>query len=447
MINHLYKNTQFMESIKILGGQSLKGKIPISGAKNAALPLMVLGLLTHEPLILEGIPSVTDTQSMRRILEGIGTSIQHFSKRFVLQTHSATSLHASYDDVRKMRASFLVLGAMLGRFGLGRVSLPGGCVIGVRPINYHLEGFQALGAHIDTSNGDIIATAPSGRLPGGSYTFPKSTVTGSQNLLFAAVLARGESRLDNVAIEPEISDVITCLQNMGARIEGKGTSTLHIQGVDSLSGTQHCVLPDRIEMGTYMVAAAITCGDITIEGGDLSLLPYVVQCLEQSGTIITDLGNQRIRIQGIDRPMPFQISTEPYPGFPTDLQAQFMTLAAVAQGQSTIIENIWENRFMHVAELCRMGASITLDHHCATIQGKSHLTGAHVMATDLRASVGLVLAGLVAQGETTIHRIYHLDRGYESLERKLQNCGALIHRMKAQDEALSDQAPLSVAAV
>jgi UDP-N-acetylglucosamine 1-carboxyvinyltransferase len=428
-----------MESIKILGGQSLKGSIPISGAKNAALPLMVLGLLTDEPLVLEGIPNVTDTHSMRHILEGIGTSVQHFSKRFVLQTHQATSLHASYDDVRKMRASFLVLGAMLGRFGLGQVSLPGGCVIGVRPINYHLEGFKALGAHIDTSNGDIIAKAPGGRLPGGHYTFPKPTVTGSQNVIFAAVLAKGESRLDHVAIEPEITDVITCLQKMGAKIEGKGTSTLHIQGVDALSGAQHSVLPDRIEMGTYMVAAALTRGDLIIEGGDLSLLPHVVECLEQSGSTITELGHNRIRIQAHDRPRPFHLSTAPYPGFPTDLQAQFMTLAALADGESTIMENIWENRFMHVAELARMGASITLDHHCATIQGKPHLTGAHVMATDLRASVGLVLAALVAQGETTIHRIYHLDRGYEVLERKLQNCGAIIHRIGSQDESMLDQ--------
>ncbi len=428
-----------MESIKILGGQSLKGSIPISGAKNAALPLMVLGLLTDEPLVLEGIPNVTDTHSMRHILEGIGTSVQHFSKRFVLQTHHATSLHASYEDVRKMRASFLVLGAMLGRFGLGQVSLPGGCVIGVRPINYHLEGFKALGAHIDTSNGDIIAKAPGGRLPGGHYTFPKSTVTGSQNVIFAAVLAKGESRLDHVAIEPEITDVISCLQKMGAKIEGKGTSTLHIQGIDALSGTQHSVLPDRIEMGTYMVAAALTRGDLIIEGGDLSLLPHVVECLEQSGSIITELGRNRIRIQAHDRPRPFHLSTAPYPGFPTDLQAQFMTLAALADGESTIMENIWENRFMHVAELARMGASITLDHHYATIQGKPYLTGAHVMATDLRASVGLVLAALVAQGETTIHRIYHLDRGYEVLERKLQNCGAIIHRIGSQDESMLDQ--------
>jgi UDP-N-acetylglucosamine 1-carboxyvinyltransferase len=246
-----------MESIKILGGPSLNGKISISGAKNAALPLMVLGLLTDEPLVLEGIPTVTDTQSMRRILEGIGTSIQHFSKRFVLQTHRAASLHASYEDVRKMRASFLALGGMLGRFGSGQVSLPGGCVIGVRPINYHLEGFQALGATIDTSNGDIVAKAPTGRLPGGKYSFPKPTVTGTQNVLFAAVLASGASCLENVAIEPEVTDVIKCLQSMGAKIEGKGTSTLHIQGVDRLSGAQHSVLPDRIEMGTYMIAAAL----------------------------------------------------------------------------------------------------------------------------------------------------------------------------------------------
>lgn len=422
-----------MESIRIIGGQPLRGTIPISGAKNAALPLMVLGLLTEEPLILDGIPTVTDTQSMGRILEGLGTCVQHFSKRFVLQTKEAGCLQAAYEDVRKMRASFLVLGGMLGRFGRGSVSLPGGCAIGVRPINYHLEGFEALGATIDISNGYIMATAPQGRLPGGTYTFPKPTVTGSQNVLFAAVLARGESCLKNVAMEPEVSDVITCLQRMGAKIEGKGTSTLHIQGVDRLSGTQHCVLPDRIEMGTYMIAAALTQGDMILEGGDLSLLPHVVECLTYAGASILDLGSGRVRVYAHHRPQAFHISTAPFPGFPTDLQAQFMTLAALAQGESTIVENIWENRFMHVAELSRMGANIRLDGHTAHIQGRADLTGAHVMATDLRASVGLVLAGLVAQGETTVHRIYHLDRGYEDLERKLQNCGAIIHRMGAGD--------------
>jgi len=428
-----------MESIKILGGQALKGTIAISGAKNAALPLMVLGLLTDEPLILEGIPLVTDTQSMTRILENIGTSVQHFSKRFVLQTHQATSLQAPYEEVRKMRASFLVLGGMLGRFGCGQVSLPGGCAIGIRPINYHLEGFAALGATIDMSNGDLIAKAPNGRLPGGRYAFPKPTVTGSQNLLFAAVLASGETCLENIALEPEVTDVIECLQKMGAKIEGKGTSTLHIQGVDRLSGTQHSVLPDRIEMGTYMIAAAITKGDLIIEGGDLSLLPHVVECLRYAGVQITDLGNSRIRVCAQNRPNAFHISTAPFPGFPTDLQAQFMALATLAQGESLIVENIWENRFMHVAELARMGASIRLDNNSAIIQGQAHLTGAHVMATDLRASVGLVLAGLAAQGETTIHRIYHLDRGYEDLERKLQNCGAIIHRIRLHehDEAQS----------
>jgi UDP-N-acetylglucosamine 1-carboxyvinyltransferase len=423
-----------MESIKILGGQSLRGTIAISGAKNAALPLMVLGLLTDAPLVLEGIPALTDIHTMHRILESIGTSVQHFSKRFVLQTHRAKSLMASYDDVRKMRASFLVLGGMLGRFGSGTVSLPGGCAIGLRPINYHLEGFQAMGATIDISNGYVLASAPKGRLPGGRYRFPTPTVTGTLNLLFAAVLASGETCLENVVIEPEVIDVIDCLEQMGAKIEGKGTSTLHIQGVDRLFGTQHSVLPDRIEMGTYMIAAAITQGDIILEGGSLSLLPQVVECLQEAGASIEDLGHRRIRIHAQGRPNPFHLITAPFPGFPTDLQAQFMTLATLADGESTIVENIWENRFMHVAELSRMGASIRLDKQCATIQGRPHLTGAHIMATDLRASGGLVLAGLVAQGETTIHRIYHLDRGYEDLERKLHHCGAIIHRVDAHSE-------------
>jgi UDP-N-acetylglucosamine 1-carboxyvinyltransferase len=423
-----------MDRIKILGGQSLRGTIAVSGAKNAALPLMVLGLMTEQPLILEGIPALTDIQTMHRILEGIGASVHHFSKRFVLQTHRAKSLMASYDDVRKMRASFLVLGAMLGRFGSGTVSLPGGCAIGLRPINYHLEGFQAMGATIDISNGYVVATAPKGRLPGGHYAFPKPTVTGTLNLLFAAVLASGETCLENVVMEPEVIDVIDCLQNMGAKIEGKGTPTLHIQGVDHLSGTQHSVLPDRIEMGTYMIAAALTQGDIILEGGELSLLPTAVDCLRSAGATIVDLGHRRIRIHAQGRPQPFHLSTEPFPGFPTDLQAQFMALATLADGESTIVENIWENRFMHVAELCRMGASIRLDKQCATIQGRPHLTAAHIMATDLRASGGLVLAGLVAKGETTIHRIYHLDRGYEELERKLHNCGAIIHRVSDHNE-------------
>jgi UDP-N-acetylglucosamine 1-carboxyvinyltransferase len=418
-----------MECIQVHGGIPLRGKLEICGAKNAALPLMVAGLLTDQVLQLDNVPKVSDIATLRTLLEVLGTTVHDSPSGYRLQTLSSLVWRAPYDLVRRMRASILTLGAMLGRFGHGEVSLPGGCAIGVRPLDFHLDGMRALGASVDVEHGYIVAKAPGGRLPGGRYVFPKVSVTGTQNLIFAAVLARGESCLVGAAVEPEIADLIACLQAMGACIEGAGTPTLRIQGCQSLGGACHKVMPDRIEMGTFMVAAAITQGDLVLSGGDLAALPTVVSVLAQSGALVQELdgGDIRVRMQG--RPQPFSLVTQPYPGFPTDLQAQFMALAALADGTSSITETIYENRYMHVAELARMGAIIHMDGHHAHVHGQSQLAGAHVMATDLRASVSLVLAALAAQGETIIHRPYHLDRGYERLEQRLAACGAKIARI------------------
>jgi len=437
-----------METIRIVGGQKLNGTIAISGAKNAALPLMVLGLLTDKPLVLSRMPLVKDTHTLQRILSHIGANIctSEINHTMTLQTHNAQSMMASHEDVRQMRASFLVLGGMLGRFGSASVSLPGGCAIGLRPVNYHLEGLKALGASVDLCTGYVEARAPAQGLPGGRYAFPVSTVTGTINVLLAAVLAKGESVLDNVAQEPEVTDVVHCLQAMGADIHGQGTSQLRTQGVSQLNGACHNIMADRIEMGTYMVAAALTQGDLLLEGGNESLLPRVIPLLRSIGVSVVSQGPESIRVMSSGNLGSFHESTEPYPGFPTDLQSQFMVLATKAMGTSTITENIWENRFMHVAELVRMGASIAIDQRTATIQGGTPLMGAHVMATDLRASVGLVLAGLVAQGETVVHRIYHLDRGYENLEGKLRACGAIIERHSSDGGMIQDQSSVVLAA-
>ena len=428
------KKSVEMECLHILGGVPLKGSLRINGAKNGALPLMVASLLTDTPLVLEKIPLVADIYSMKDLLESLGTSIEQVDNTLTLHTKDILSFRASYERVRKMRASIVVLGALLARHGKAEVSLPGGCAIGVRPINFHLDGFRALGVDLEIHQGYVMAQVPSRGLPGGRYAFPKESMTGTQNLLFAAVLAKGESCLMNASHEPEITDLITCLQKMGAVIEGKGTSTLLIQGRPSLSGTQHAVLPDRIEMGTFMVAAAMTKGDLVLEGASLDLLPGVLSVLRNSGATIEDLGDNRVRVFSTTRPRPFELQTEPFPGFPTDLQAQFMALATLAEGDSSITETIWENRFMHVAELVRMGADIKIQGHTAWVKGRPHLTGAPVMATDLRASVGLVLAGLAAEGETTVRRIYHLDRGYEQIEERLKKCGARINRLTSEPQ-------------
>jgi UDP-N-acetylglucosamine 1-carboxyvinyltransferase len=428
------KKSVEMECLHILGGVPLKGSLRINGAKKGALPLMVASLLTDTPLVLDKIPLVADIYSMKDLLESLGTSIEQVDNTLTLHTKDILSFRASYERVRKMRASIVVLGALLARHGKAEVSLPGGCAIGVRPINFHLDGLRALGVDLDIHQGYVMAQLPSRGLPGGRYAFPKESMTGTQNLLFAAVLAKGESCLMNASHEPEITDLITCLQKMGAVIEGKGTSTLLIQGRPSLSGTQHAVLPDRIEMGTFMVAAAMTKGDLVLEGASLDLLPGVLSVLRNSGATIEDLGDNRVRVFSTTRPRPFELQTEPFPGFPTDLQAQFMALATLAEGGSSITETIWENRFMHVAELVRMGADIKIQGHTAWVKGRPHLTGAPVMATDLRASVGLVLAGLAAEGETTVRRIYHLDRGYEQIEERLKKCGARINRLTSEPQ-------------
>jgi UDP-N-acetylglucosamine 1-carboxyvinyltransferase len=421
-----------------MGGHPLRGSIAINGAKNAALPLMTTCLLTSEPLILEGIPQVADIRMMHLLLEDLGVQVHQFQKCFSLDASQLRSHQASYEFVRKMRASIVVLGALLGREGQAEVSLPGGCAIGVRPVNFHLEGLKALGATIDLHQGYVIATSPKGGLPGGYYSFPKPSVTGTQNLLFAAVLAKGESCIDNAALEPEIIDLVHCLRKMGACIHGEGTPTLRIQGRPSLTGANHAILPDRIEMGTYMMAAAITSGDLILEGCDVNLLPGVNTILQEIGVNIDLLEANRVRVWAQHPLKSFDIETSPFPGIPTDLQAQFMALATIAQGESRITETIWENRFMHVPELARMGATIHLQGHQAIITGGAHLRGAQVMATDLRASVSLVLAGLAAEGETLIRRVYHLDRGYEKLEEKLSMCGAVIHRLTDDSSSYED---------
>lgn len=419
--------TEILDCLRIIGGNQLKGTIPISGAKNAVLPLMVLSLLTEHPVILENVPFLADVQSMKTLLGILGTKVEEYPQKLVLRTPNLESFSAPYEIMQKMRASIVTLGPLIARAGRAKVSLPGGCGIshGARMVNWHLEGLQALGVSIEVVNGYICAE---GRVKGGSYTFPRISVTGTQNLLFAACLSKGETRLNNIAQEPEVTFLVSCLRKMGAVVEYDGPSTLLIQGAERLNGLSCITPPDRVEMGTYMMAAAITQGDVILEGADLSLLPTVIPILRQSGVSIEEIEPHRVRVSATCRPDPFVVSTSPFPGFPTDLQAQIMALASIAQGSSFITENIYENRFMHVCELNRMGANISVEKSCATVLGKKFLSGAHVMATDLRASVSLVIAALVAHGETFIQRIYHLDRGYESLEKKLSACGAEIYR-------------------
>ncbi len=419
-----------LDCIRVVGGHKLRGSIPISGAKNAVLPLMVLSLLTEHPVIIENVPLLADVETMKALLRVLGTKVEEYPQKLVLRTANLESFSAPYEIVRKMRASILTLGPLIARAGRAKVSLPGGCEIGLRLVNWHLEGLQALGVDIDVVNGYICAE---GRVKGGSYTFPRISVTGTQNLLFAACLSKGETRLNNIAQEPEVTFLVSCLRKMGAVVEYDGPSTLLIQGVEKLNGLSCVTPPDRVEMGTYMMAAAITQGDVILEEADLSLLPTIVPILQKSGVSIEEIQPRRVRVSATSRPEPFVVSTSPFPGFSTDLQAQIMALASIAQGSSFITENIYENRFMHVSELNRMGASISVDKSCATVVGKKFLSGAHVMATDLRASVSLIIAALVAQGETFIQRIHHLDRGYESLEKKLSACGAEVCRMVYDD--------------
>jgi UDP-N-acetylglucosamine 1-carboxyvinyltransferase len=423
-----------MDKIVIRGGVPLSGTIPIAGAKNAALPLMAASLLTDEPLVLGNLPALADIASMTMLLEQLGVSLSPCggdAMRPVSLEFSArhlTSTTAPYDLVRKMRASFLVLGPLVARCGEARVSLPGGCSIGARPVDLHVKGLQRLGAEVELRDGYIAARAPKG-LKGAEIAFPSVSVGATENVLMAAVLAEGDSVLINAAREPEIIDLATCLNKMGASIDGIGSDRLTVRGVTSLHGARHSVIPDRIETGTYLMAAAATGGDVLLAGARLDHVEAVTRLLDTADVSVREVSNgirvsrRNGRIAGVD------VMSEAYPGFPTDLQAQVMALMTVADGAAMITETIFENRFMHVPELMRMGANINVHGASALVRGVKRLLGAPVMATDLRASVSLVIAGLVAEGETVINRVYHLDRGYERLEEKLAACGARIERV------------------
>jgi UDP-N-acetylglucosamine 1-carboxyvinyltransferase len=427
-----------VDRIQVRGGNRLNGEIRISGAKNAALPLMVASLLTDEPLILASVPHLTDISQLAEILAGLGVDITldgngrtEAEIGRVLNLHARTikSTEAPYELVRKMRASFLVIGPLIARCHKAKVSLPGGCAIGTRPVDLHLKGLEAMGTEIELSEGYVIAKAPKG-LHGARINFPFVSVGATENLVMAATLAKGTTILENAATEPEVTDLVHCLQAMGAKIDGVGTRTITIEGVDRLHGASHTVLPDRIETGTYMMAIAATGGEVELTGTRADLVASVIPLLKDAGVGI-QATNRGIRVSrngahytGVE------VTTEPYPGFPTDLQAQLMALMCTANGVSRITETIFENRFMHAPELLRMGADITIDHQTAVVRGVNRLRGAPVMATDLRASVSLIIAGLAAEGETVVNRVYHLDRGFERIEEKLSAVGADIRRVK-----------------
>lgn len=419
-----------MDRIRIEGGRPLSGEIPISGAKNACLALMPAALLTEEPLTLTNAPRLADIRTMSALLESHGCEVACMRDGTVLAISAASvdNFTADYDIVRKMRASILVLGPLVARFGQARVSLPGGCAIGARPVDLHLDALERLGARLELEGGYVSAAAPNG-LSGADIAFPKVSVGATENVLMAATLARGTTRIANAAREPEIVDLATCLTAMGARITGAGTSVIEVEGVAALHGATHEVLPDRVELGTYMIAPAIAGGRVSLRGGRLSLVSAFAERLTAAGADVseTDQGVEVARAPGTPI-RPVDVETEPFPGFPTDLQAQMMALLTLANGTSRIEERIFENRFMHVPELARMGARIDVQGGMAEITGVDTLRGAPVMATDLRASVSLILAGLAAEGETVVSRIYHLDRGYERVEEKLGAAGARIVR-------------------
>ncbi|RUW52634.1 UDP-N-acetylglucosamine 1-carboxyvinyltransferase [Mesorhizobium sp. M1A.F.Ca.ET.072.01.1.1] len=428
-----------MDRIRIVGGNKLAGSIPISGAKNAALPLMIASLLTDDTLTLENVPHLADVEQLIRILgnHGVDYSVngrrekqqEGYSRTINFSARNIVDTTAPYELVSKMRASFWVIGPLLARMGEAKVSLPGGCAIGTRPVDLFLEGLQALDAELDVDNGYVVAKTKNGRLHGNRYVFPKVSVGATHVLMMAASLAKGETVLENAAREPEIVNLAECLIAMSAKIHGAGTSTITIEGVEALSGARVRVIPDRIETGTYAMAVAMTGGDVVLEGARPDLLQSALDVIAETGAEITPT-NAGIRVKrngaGI---APVDVTTAPFPAFPTDLQAQFMGLMTMAKGKSRITETIFENRFMHVQELARLGAHITLSGQTAIVEGVAKLKGAPVMATDLRASVSLVIAGLAAEGETTVNRVYHLDRGFERLEEKLSGCGAVIERI------------------
>ena len=423
-----------MDRILIRGGNRLSGRLPISGAKNAALTLMPCALLTDEPLTLRNLPRLADVDGFGHLLNQLGASTaiegtrpEDFGRVMTIRAGKLTSTEAPYDIGRKMRASILVLGPVLARAGEATVSLPGGCAIGNRPIDLHLKALEAIGAELEMAAGYVKAIAPGGRLSGGRYRFPVVSVGATENVVMAAVLARGSSVIENAAREPEIVDLCNCLVAMGARIAGIGTDTLEIEGVDRLHGATYAVMPDRIEAGSYACAAAITGGSLELVGANAADMQATIDALRQAGvTVETTKDGVKVEANG---PLgPVDISTSPYPGFATDMQAQFMAMLCMATGTSVLTETIFENRYMHVPELARMGADIQVHGRTALVKGVDRLVGAPVMATDLRASMSLILAGLAAEGETAVARVYHLDRGYERLEEKLSAVGADIER-------------------
>ena len=416
-----------MQKLAIQGGSRLNGEVRISGAKNAALPILCAGLLTGDSLQLGNVPELNDVATMRKLLQQMGMAIEVNGGQVTLSAARIDRLEAPYDMVKTMRAAILVLGPLVARFGEARVSLPGGCAIGSRPVDLHIKGLQAMGAEIHIEHGYIHAQAK--RLKGARIFFDLVSVTGTENLMMAATLADGITVLENAAREPEVADLAHCLIAMGAKIEGAGSDTITITGVEKLHGASHRVMPDRIESGTFLVAAAAAGGNITLTDTRADILDNVLEKLQEAGAIIQVAGGT-ISLQMNRRPKAVNVRTAPYPAFPTDMQAQFMALNCIAEGSAMVVETIFENRFMHVQELRRLGAQIDVEGNTAVIKGCAQLEGAAIMATDLRASACLVIAGLVAQGETIVDRIYHLDRGYEHIEAKLSQLGANIRRLK-----------------
>ena len=419
-----------MDKLVIRGGNPLLGTVRISGAKNAALPCMAAALLTEEEVVLENIPQVRDIETTRRLLSAMGAEVElgygRAHHRTTIQARTLNAPEASYELVKTMRASTLVLGPLVARCGRAHVSLPGGCAIGARPIDLHIKGLERLGAKIATEHGYVEATAT--RLKGAEIVFDKITVTGTEDLLMAATLADGETVMQNCACEPEVADLADLLNKMGAKIEGAGTSTIRVKGVARLHGAKHRIIPDRIEAATFIIAGALTGGDINVIGCEPAHLTSLLQKLQEVG-VKTTHASESIRVMGDTPHKAADVNTEEYPGFPTDMQAQYMALATQADGTSIITENIFENRFMHALELVRMGANVKIEGHRAVVRGKTPLSAAAVLASDLRASASLVLAALVADGETIIDRVYHIDRGYEHIEEKLKGVGAEIRRI------------------
>ncbi len=419
-----------MDKLIIEGGYPLNGEITISGAKNAALPILCASLLAETPLTLTGVPALRDVATTLKLLDTMGIKVAQEGSQVTLDASDVASFEATYEMVKTMRASILVLGPLLARFGTARVSLPGGCAIGSRPVDLHIKGLLAMGAAIHITHGYIQASTlhlPNRRLQGAKYYMDLVTVTGTENLMMAAALAEGTTVLENAAKEPEVVDLAECLNKMGAKITGAGTDTITIVGVERLAGATHHIVCDRIEAGTYMVAAAMTGGSVTLKNARADLLEAVIEKLREAGATVTHTVDS-ITVKSDGKLKAVNIRTAPHPAFPTDMQAQFMAMNTIAEGVSTTVETIFENRFMHVQELQRMGADINVEGNTALVKGIAQLEGANVMATDLRASAGLVLAGLVGQGETVIDRIYHLDRGYEHLEEKLTQLGAKVRR-------------------